>query len=83
MSDMCRRPEGGTLTPTYPNPMKGLYPVYFGQLYYFLIPTNTYWMIFGRAVISGGAEDNSRQKKSQQKNQQPEGKLPLDHMISI
>lgn len=49
----------------------------------FLIFTNTYWVIFGRAVISGGAEDNSRQEKSQQKCQQPEGKLFLDHMISI
>lgn len=40
-------------------------------------------MIFGRTVISGGAEDDGRQEESQQKSQQPEGKLTLDHIISI
>lgn len=40
-------------------------------------------MIFGRTVISGGTEDYCRQEESQQENQQPEGKVPLDHIMSI
>lgn len=40
-------------------------------------------MIFGRAVIGGGEEDNAGQKKSQQGSQQPDGKLSLDHVTSV
>lgn len=69
---------------THITPKKGLYPLYFVQyLFLFNLLTNTYWMIFGRIVISGGAEDDGRQEESQQKSQQPEGKLTLDHIISI
>lgn len=40
-------------------------------------------MIFGWAVIGGGEEDNASQKKSQQESQQPDRKLPLDHVTPI
>lgn len=43
----------------------------------------SYRMIFWGTVIGGGAEDDSRQEESQKEDEQPEGNLALDLIISI
>lgn len=48
-----------------------------------LLITKTYWMVSGRTVIPCGEEDDGREEESYQEKQEPEGKLPLDHMIGI
>lgn len=71
------RPEGGSLPP------KKRLHILSILGHHFLTSKATYWVIFGRTVIGSGAEGDGRQEKSQEKSQQPDGKLSLDHIISI
>lgn len=59
------------------------YLLHFVRRVFVLMITKTYWVISGGTVVGCGAEDNRRQEESQQKNQKPEGKLPLDHILCI
>lgn len=43
----------------------------------------TYWVIFGGALVGGGAKRDGGQEQSQEKHQQPDRKLTLDQVISI